>query len=272
MSASATGVMLSGVRKASVALGDDITLSRFVKIPGARVPHHHQMQLPAFERAYIAAGRSKFWRRGVKPAADLPNVLVSGHSNVKIGRDVRKGHLRGYWIYTLTLEERRTCPSTCGHWQSCYGNNMPFASRVEHGPELLERIESEVAALLATRGRRGILVRLHALGDFYSAGYVDFWGRLLAKHPRLAIFGYTAREPSTAIGRAVARLSMTYGDRASIRWSGGTAEMNCAVSIVSEADRPANAFVCPEQTGKTRCCATCGACWSTTKNVAFLEH
>lgn len=35
---------------------------------------------------------------------------------------------------------------------------------------------------------------------------------------------------------------------------------------------PANAFVCPEQTGKTRCCATCAACWSTTKNVAFLEH
>lgn len=39
-----------------------------------------------------------------------------------------------------------------------------------------------------------------------------------------------------------------------------------------QADCPASAFVCPEQTNKTRCCATCGACWSTTKNVAFLEH
>ena len=44
------------------------------------------------------------------------------------------------------------------------------------------------------------------------------------------------------------------------------------VSIKTEADCPPNAFVCPEQTNKTRCCATCGACWSTTKNVAFLEH
>lgn len=42
--------------------------------------------------------------------------------------------------------------------------------------------------------------------------------------------------------------------------------------IKTEADCPASAFVCPEQTNKTRCCATCGACWSTTKNVAFLEH
>jgi hypothetical protein len=30
--------------------------------------------------------------------------------------------------------------------------------------------------------------------------------------------------------------------------------------------------VCPEQTGKTECCATCGACWATDKNVAFMRH
>ena len=31
-------------------------------------------------------------------------------------------------------------------------------------------------------------------------------------------------------------------------------------------------FQCPEQTGKTRSCLTCGACWSTKKAVSFKEH
>jgi hypothetical protein len=60
-------------------------------------------------------------------------VLVSGHSNVKIGRDVRKGKLfRNYWIFSLSFEERATCPSNCHHWTECYGNAMPFAKRTDH--------------------------------------------------------------------------------------------------------------------------------------------
>src|SRR5690606_6120063 len=97
------------------------------------------------------------------------------------------------------------------HWQTCYGNNMPYAKRVEHGHALERALEREVSALLDQKrvhqGSRvpiaGILVRLHALGDFYSVGYVAFWDAMLRMHPRLAVFGYTAWAPGSEIGDAI---------------------------------------------------------------------
>lgn len=265
------GEVVGGIRKAYASKGDDVTLSRFVKVKGA--PHVKQ---PGSKRQYgpIAAGRSLFHGKGVRQPGDVPNVLVSGHSNVKIGRDVRKGWLRGYWIYTLTLEERATCPRSCLHWESCYGNNMPWAKRIDHRDplELMAAIAVDVERLLATRGRAGILVRLHALGDFFSAPYVFFWMKLLHKYPRLAVYGYTAHPPESDIGRAIAHAKARHGRRFAIRWSNGGQESDCTVSIKSfEADAK-GAIVCPEQTGATPACATCGLCWGTDRNIAFVEH
>lgn len=262
----------SGIRKAFASKGDDVTLTRFVKVPGKKRTHARNQRLPGFESAFVKEARTKF-PKSVKRVDQLTRLLVSGHSNVKIGRDVRKGYFRGYWIYTLSLEERKTCPSSCLHWQSCYGNNMPYAKRIDHtDPAFLVTLGREIEALLAVRGRPGILIRLHALGDFYSPEYVDFWRRMLAKHGRLAIYGYTAHGPDTPIGQAVFYLHHAQPRRFAVRWSNGTRDWGATVSIGSPESCPPNAFVCPEQTGKTRCCATCGACWSTTKNVAFLEH
>lgn len=261
-----------GTRKAYKALGDDVTLSRFVKTGEHRAPAKPPRQLVfgGMRHAAIEAGRSFFHAKGVKHPDALKRMLVSGHSNVKIGNDVRKGRLfRGYWIYTLSLEERATCPRSCRHWETCYGNNMPYAKRIEHGDELLARLEAELATLTAQRV--GILVRLHALGDFYSVEYVHFWKRMLDTFPNLAIFGYTARRQDP-IAYALQGMQWTHGDRFRIRWSDGGLAQNCTVSIRAEAACPTDAFVCPEQTGKTAACATCGLCWNSTKNVAFLEH
>ena len=121
------------IRKAYASKGDDATLSRFVKThePTKKKLNPVQGWLKGTRFDVSITGRSVFWRKGVKPAGDAP--LVSGHSNVKIGRDVRKGKLfRGYWIFTLTLEERATCPRSCFHWDTCYGNNMPFSKRINH--------------------------------------------------------------------------------------------------------------------------------------------
>ena len=266
-----------GTRKAYAALGDDTTLSRFVKIKGsghagARKSRSGQLWLLDMRHKALELGRSIFKNKGVKPPSEMKRLLVSGHSNVKIGRDVRKGKLfRGYWIYTLTLEERATCPRTCHHWETCYGNNMPWATRVEHGPALMRALEVELRDLLAKRGRVGILVRLHALGDFYSVEYVHFWRRMLDTFPNLAIFGYTARR-GDPIAYALQGMQWTHGDRFRIRWSDGGLAQNCTVSVRTEGEAPADSFTCPEQTGKTACCATCGLCWNTSKNVAFLEH
>jgi hypothetical protein len=264
-----------GMRKAFAALGDDTTFSRFVKVPHEAPTGHPkglQFKLPGFGGS-IEAGRSVFHNRGVKPASAFKHMLVSGHSNVKIGNDVRVGRLfRGYWIYTLTLEERATCPVSCHHWRTCYGNNMPFAKRIAHGPELMRRLEAELPTMLAVRGRAGVLVRLHALGDFWSVKYVGFWDALLRIHPNLAVFGYTARRSGDPIGDAIALVKARHGRRFAIRWSDGGGAEDCTVSLRPGQPKPDNAFVCPEQTGKVAGCGKCGLCWNKTKNVAFIEH
>lgn len=256
---------LANVRKADKAHGDDLTLTRWVKEPGRHTKPSRTGLAPA------DASRTRFPTRVLR-VADMTNLLVSGHSNVKIGRDVRKGKLKGYWIYTLSLEERATCPRSCAHWRSCYGNAMPFAKRVDHtDPAFLPALEAEIATLLK-RHKTGVLIRLHALGDFFSYAYVEWWAEQLERHPNLSIFGYTARDPLSIIGIRIQQTKIRFGRRFAVRWSNGWLPVDNTVSIKTEADCPASAFVCPEQTNKTRCCATCAACWSTTKTVAFLEH
>lgn len=269
------GQMLGGgIRKSFASKGDDCTLTRFVKVTTAEKPRKHRRQprLPGIGISpYIVEGRTKFGKT-VKRVDQVSNLLVSGHSNIKIGRDVRKAKFRGYWIYTLSLEERKTCPDSCRHWQTCYGNNMPFAQRVDHtDPKFLPALEAEITRLLSVKNRIGLLIRLHALGDFFSVEYVEFWHRMLEQFPNLAVFGYTART-SGPISWALGRLYGAFQGRALIRYSDGGFPFMSTVSIGDETGRPSNAFICPEQTGKTRCCATCAACWSTTKNVAFMEH
>lgn len=272
-----SGEILEGVRKAYASKGDDATLSRFVKIPGAHKSANRQPRLPGMETDYIREGRTRY-SKSVKPVSDMRNLLVSGHSNIKIGRDVRKGKFRGYWIYTLSLEERKTCPASCQHWQTCYGNNMPFAKRIDHtDSEFLPRLETEIARLCKTH-KKGVLIRLHALGDFYSVRYVDFWAVMLRRHPTLAIFGYTARQRDPDIPRfacirtQIDMLNERNPIRCMIRYSNGGLPTMSTLSIKDETSKHDGAFICPEQSGKTQCCATCGACWSTTKNVAFMEH
>ncbi len=275
---------LVGRRKTFKSLGDDITLTRFVKLEGGKAARKRPPPRVDPDAAFIREARTKFPTR-VLSVAKQPALLVSGHSNMKIGRDVRKGCFRGYWIYSLSLEERATCPRSCAHWQDCYGNNMPFAKRVDHtDPNFLPALEREVARLVEKHRRNGVLIRLHALGDFYSASYVEFWLRMLREHRTLAIYGYTARKPERGytavgfgsmvigVGDLIHEMNRRYPGRCMIRFSDARLETMATVTIMDEADRPDNAFVCPEQTGNTRCCATCGACWSTAKNVAFLNH
>lgn len=269
------GQLLVGIRKTYASKGDDSTFSRFVKTEkkiNKRVKRH-QWNLPYLSNPSIEAGRSLFYRKGVKPLGT--NVLVSGHNNVKIGRDVRKGkRFRGYWIFTLTLEERATCPRACAHWQTCYGNNMPFAKRVDHRdlPALKMAIEKDVAKELGTRGRIGILIRLHALGDFFSIEYVEFWRSMLVKYDRLAIFGYTAYSNQTPIGKAIEKIREQFGFRFSIRVSNDSSMTNWSTRTVVEPFTDRQSIQCPEQINASAGCGKCGLCWNTDRNIAFIQH
>jgi hypothetical protein len=58
------------------------------------------------------SGRSIFPTRVYDPS-EVGRVLKDGHQSRKIGKVVMKGARRGWPIFTLTLEERATCPREC---------------------------------------------------------------------------------------------------------------------------------------------------------------
>lgn len=203
-------------------------------------------------------------------ASKMPSLLKSGHNNKKIGAMVMKGAWRGMPIYTLTLEERATCPRSCIHWLSCYGNQMHWSKRIQAGGALETGLRAELA-MYQHLHPKGFVIRLHVLGDFYSAAYVELWRAWLLTFPALRVFGYTAWQRGTNIGDAVIRLRDAHWDRFAVRTSDGGEGELCTVSIdvPSEAG---SAIVCPAQTDKTECCSTCALCWATPRNIAFLRH
>lgn len=218
----------------------------------------------------------------VSDLTDEP-ILKDGASNSKIGGDVSVGWLRGARILTLTLEERATCPRSCQHWQSCYGNAMPHPKRWRHGPELMERLIRETSE--ACEKHEAVLVRLHILGDFWSKEYVRLWLVLLETHANLNVFGFTAHNPDTEIGREVARVRSLMGQRFSVRHSGYCGPWGSfTIDFPTEKKVLGDALVCPEQIEairdmdrpeaerKRRHCGSCGACWSSDRPIVFVEH
>jgi hypothetical protein len=222
----------------------------------------------------VVEGRSIF-QHSITAAEDAGRVLVSGANQRKIGNQVTRGAWRGFAIYTLTLEERATCPRSCDHWTSCYGNSMPFARRHRHG-EALEIILAAEIRMLARQHPRGFAVRLHVLGDFMSPAYVDLWRIWMEATPELHLFGFTARTPDSPIGASVLGLNKLFPGRCLIRFSGeGVSDAVPRARTIwrePEAPRVAEGIVCPAQTERTDCCGSCGLCWSTIAPIAFIAH
>ena len=204
-------------------------------------------------------------------------VLKDGSSNAKIGGDVLVGWLKGAYIVTLTLEERATCPKSCPIYRGCYGNVMPHSRRWVGGEKLESQIVHEIGIACAKNER--VLVRLHILGDFYSVEYLQLWADLLDKHPNLYVFGFSAWEESTPIGRGIAWLRDHAPNRFMVRTSGRTGRWGSfTLPFPTEAKRIGDAIVCPEQldanegSPRGRHCGNCGICWSTDLPIAFIEH
>jgi len=213
-------------------------------------------------------GRSLFPSRVYDPD-EVGRVLKTGHQSRKIGKTVVKGRRRGWPIFTLTLEERATCPRTCQAWAYCYGNNMQAAERISPGAELEDALWLELEAL-QEKHPGGFLVRLHVLGDFYDLQYVDMWRRALISFPALHAFGFTARLPGTEIGDALLPLIMEQWGRFSVRFSGADLDRK---SSEIEGSRPdSQAITCPAQSGATDCCATCSLCWASDVSISFERH
>jgi hypothetical protein len=230
------------------------------------------VSLAATHPAY-RSGRTMFPSRVFDPD-EVGRVLKSAHNSAKIGKTVAKGRLRGAPIFTLTLEERATCPRSCQMWSGCYGNNMQAAERIVGGPALEDALTGEVA-WLTDRHPDGFLVRLHVLGDFYSVDYVRLWADLLAAFAPLHIFGFTAHRPTDdGIGAAIAALAARDWARFAVRHSGWYFPRRASY-VMAPDDVPnhgVGAVTCPAQLGLTDCCATCALCWQTDRSIAFRRH
>lgn len=223
---------------------------------------------PAIQTQQVVPLTRTRFRKSVKEPT--PSMLKSGKANKKLGGLVRKGMWKGLPIFSLTLEERASCPTGCEQWENCYGNNMPFAHRYNHNNPWFERALASNLAQLSMKHQQGFVVRLHVLGDFYSADYVRFWMAMMLAFPGLRVFGYTHHRHDSEIGRVISNLNVTLPDRWRVRFSDDP-NVEFRSEVVASAQQ-AQGVVCPEQQGKAQSCGDCAYCWHSNKPVYFLEH
>lgn len=232
----------------------------------------------------VQGARTRYPGKVRQPGAAV-RLLVPGRDQRKLGGRVKRpGAWFGWPIYSLTLEERATCPSECHHWLTCYGNSMQWSVRIDASdPVFLPELEIELEDLQA-KHPDGFVVRLHVLGDFYSVEYVEQWERWLDEFPALHVFGYTARDPQqkSDIGAKVLGLAFRRWDRFAVRLSSVTPGPGRAVTIFDPDPPPvAGVITCPAElfhpdgTRKTKGCNTCGLCWrqaARAKTIQFIAH
>lgn len=235
--------------------------------------------MPTKTEIAIENGVSVFHAHKVKSVLDgmgKTERVIKKSTNIKLGKKVTKGIFKDMPIFTVTLEERATCSDTCLHWWTCYGNNMPFATRYEANDALTDAMEIELEEL-NRKHKNGFLVRLHVLGDFYSVEYVELWDKWLAQFDNLYVYGYSERKTGTPIGDALNILRERWTSRFMVRVSGDfnlttmtalSFDNDMAVSQIENKQ----AFLCPVQEDKTDSCGTCGLCWTAKKNVVFKTH
>jgi hypothetical protein len=211
----------------------------------------------------------------VTASADSNRLLVSGANQRKLGDRVTKGTWRGMPIFALTLEERKTCPTSCFNWSTCYGNGMQFSRRHKVDAGFWPKMHAELGQL-QKEFPAGFVVRLHVLGDFPDVEYVRKWEAALDTYPALHIFGYTAWLPNTNIGFAIEAVAKVRWGRFAIRFSAAKSRAGGATTITRRArGRIPEGIVCPAQTEENVCCGSCGLCWAeTAKNetIVFMMH
>ena len=257
------------------------TMSRFRLVPVAEPTSRSEAALRHGHPA-MSEGRTVFPTR-VCDAGQRDHILMRGFHNSKIGDRITKGAWAGFPIFTVTLEERATCPRSCAVWDACYGNAMPVAVRFRYNDGFLLSLEEELVAV-GDRYPLGFAVRAHVLGDFVSLDYVRHWQLWLELVPQLHVWGYTAHQAGTPVGDTVRFMNDLYPGRWAFRHSvtPGTEVTDWQASTTWEkptqagrALRGAGGLICPAEMGATAACGSCGLCWSpnaASTRIVFLGH
>ena len=209
--------------------------------------------------------------KGVKPPS--LNMLKRGKQNKKLGDKVTVKMWKGMTMYSLSLEERATCPSDCEQWDNCYGDNMPFAHRFNHNSNNFIDYLGVQLDQLNDKHPDGFVVRLHVLGDFYDGKYIVQWQIWLNQFENLRVFGYTHHKADTQLGNMINNVNRLHPQQFRIRYSDDdSTPFNASVVQTSAEALARPGIVCPEQSKFTDSCATCGYCWSSDQPVVFYEH
>jgi len=201
--------------------------------------------------------------------------IIKDSKNIKLGKKVTKGMYNNYKLKTVTLIERETCPTDCVHWGNCYGNNMPFAHRINHEDQnlLQKRIYNE----LLKSSNQLLLIRLHVLGDFFNVKYVKFWSIMLNTFKNIAVYGYTANNINSKIelSRDIAKeiIKLNYSKHSHIRFSNDLTNSFSANSYDIVKPVKGESILCPVQENKTANCGSCGLCWNQkNQSIIFKTH
>jgi hypothetical protein len=202
-------------------------------------------------------------------------MLKSSAGNTKLSGKGRrkyiftKGAHKGLPLYSLTLEERKTCDISCIIWDRCYGNHMYQGKRYIADENLAPALATELE-ILDAKHPNGISVRLHVLGDFFSIEYVQFWKSQLMRFPNLHVWGYTHR--TGEIRREIHKTWIRFQNRFNILQSDSLAGKRPSAYLETTKGSE-NFILCPEQSGATESCLSCGLCCSAKfKGVMFAIH
>lgn len=233
--------------------------------------------------------------RDVRLLTGEAQMVAKKSTNSKLGKKVFRGTLEEYYIYTITFEERATCPRVCEHWKNCYGNNMRngvrFGTRTEEERQaVIAQIEKDLAHWQKLTDKRnaerakkkiplapiGFLVRVHVLGDFFSVEYANMWRKWLNMFPSMVVFGYSRWLPEESeIGDALLSIrnefgmNATTGGRFCLHFSSdknhGSGALSADVDGVLDLVESGDAFICPEQQQSEERAngpnpVTCGSC------------
>lgn len=211
------------------------------------------------------------YRTTVRSANPNERVLKSGVNSRKLGSQIIKGAWAGSALFSLKLEERNTCPANCQQLARCYGNNIGRrATRWNVDAKLYTRLNVELDEL--SYHHRAYVIRLHDLGDFPSAAYVEFWLAALKAHPGLRLFGYTHWSRESEIGAMIERADW---DRLRIRFSDNHTGPRTTHVIPDRGEQGRHQFgiICPaDHTRPAVTCGSCALCINSTVPIVFKAH